>query len=94
MTKKEADAPGVVGIDDGRHRYRVRLGSDEEYHEAVMAHDKNREIAIEGELSFEGTLRWLYSAQLLHTVPDHPSPDSSASNDNQPNDLQDQPKLW
>ena len=65
LTRKDAGAPGVVGIDDGGHRYRVRLGSDEEYHEAVMAHDEERHIAVVGDLSKEGTLRWLYNAQLL-----------------------------
>ncbi len=65
LTKKEAAGPGVVGVDDGAHRYRVRLGSDEEYHEAVMAHDEDRTITVEGELSREGSLRWLYGAGLL-----------------------------
>ena len=64
LTKKQAGGPGVVGVDDGNHRYRVRLGSDEEYHEAVMAHDKDRHIAVEGELSLEGSIRWLYGARL------------------------------
>ena len=65
LTKKEAASPGVVGVDDGSHRYRVRLGSDEEYHEAVMAHDENRSITVVGELSREGSFRWLYGARLL-----------------------------
>ena len=65
LTKKEAAGPGVVGVDDGAQRYRVRLGSDEEYHEAVMAHDEDRTITVEGELSREGTLKWLYGARLL-----------------------------
>lgn len=65
LTRKDAGAPGVVGVDDGGHRYRVRLGSDEEYHEAIMAYDEERDIAVVGDLSKEGTLRWLYNAQLL-----------------------------
>ena len=65
LTRKDAGAPGVVGIDGGGRRYRIRLGSDEEYHEAVMAHDEERQIAVIGDLSKEGSLRWLYNAQLL-----------------------------
>lgn len=64
LTKKEVGAVGVVGVDDGNHRYRVRLSTDEEYHEAVMAHDEDRNIRVAGELSMEGTLRWLYGATL------------------------------
>lgn len=67
LTKKEAGGPGIVGVDDGGHRYRVRLGSDEEYHRAVMAHDEDSSIAVEGDLSREGSLRWLYGAQLRTT---------------------------
>ena len=74
LTKKEAGSPGVVGVDDGSHRYRVRLGSDEEYHEAVMAHDEDRSIAVEGELSREGSLRWLYGARLLTSQIRSPRP--------------------
>ena len=65
LTRKEADGPGVVGIDDGKYRYRVRFGSDEEYHQAVLAHYRDRNIVVEGDLSREGNLRWLYNAQLV-----------------------------
>ena len=77
LTKKDEEGPGVVGVDDGHHRYRVRLGSDEEYHEAVMAHDENRHIAVEGELSREGSIRWLYGAE-LRTAPRRSSSNPSA----------------
>ena len=88
LTKKEAGGPGVVGVDDGHHRYRVRLGSDEEYHEAVMAHDQDRNITVEGELSREGTLRWLYGAEL------RASPDSAASHAIEPPTGQQQLPNW
>lgn len=65
LTRKEAGGPGVVGIDDGKRRYRVRFGSDEEYHRAVLAHYKDSQISVEGDLSREGTLHWLYNAELL-----------------------------
>lgn len=79
LTKQEAVGPGVVGVDDGNYRYRVRLGSDEEYHEAVIAHDEDRSIAVEGELSREGSLKWLYGARLLTSQ--SRSPQDSAETD-------------
>ena len=71
LTKKEAGGPGVFGVDDGRRRYRVRLDSQQQqqYHEAVIAHDEDRSIVVEGDLSREGSLRWLYSARLRATAP-------------------------
>ncbi|MCU4187211.1 hypothetical protein K6U06_22810 [Acidiferrimicrobium sp. IK] len=65
LTKKEAGSPGVVGVDDGRRKYRARLGSDEEYHRAVQAHDLDQTVVISGEVSREGNVRWLYGARLL-----------------------------
>jgi hypothetical protein len=64
LTKKDAGGPGVVGIDDGSKKYRVRLGTDEEYHHAVLAHDENRDVEIVGHLVREGNVRWLYGARL------------------------------
>lgn len=65
LTRNDAGGPGVFGIDDGSYRYRVRLGSDDEYHEAVMAHDEDRHIMVEGDLYQQGNFRWLYNAKLL-----------------------------
>lgn len=65
LTKQVADEIGVVGIDDGRHKYRVRLSSDAAYHDAVLAHDEEREVQVEGELVREGNLSWIYGAQLI-----------------------------
>lgn len=65
LTKKQADGPGVVGVDDGKSKYRVRLDSDTSYHDAVRAHDEERPIEVQGELAREGTMNWLYNAVLL-----------------------------
>ena len=75
LTRKEAGGPGVFGVDDGRYRYRVRLGSDDEYHEAVMAHDEDQHVMVEGDLSQEGNFRWLYNAQLMPS-PDRATPEA------------------
>ena len=69
LTKKEAGDPGVVGIDDGKRKYRVRLTSEAEYHEAVMAHDENLIVEVVGELSREGNIQWLYQARLSRVPP-------------------------
>ena len=65
LERQVAGGPGLVGIDEGNYRYRVRLNSGEEYHEAVLAHDEDRLIMVEGDLSQKGTRRWLNNAQLL-----------------------------
>jgi hypothetical protein len=64
LAKKDSGGPGVVGVDDGKRKYRVRLSSDEEYHDAVLAHDENRNVEVVGRMSREGTLSWLYGAHL------------------------------
>ena len=84
LAKKEISGPGVVGVDDGHHRYRVRLGSDEEYHEAVMAHNQNRNITVRGELSREGTLRWLYGAELRTRPTTPPEPTTTEPDTTEP----------
>jgi hypothetical protein len=65
LTRKEAGGPGVVGIDEGKHRYRVRFVADQDYNQAVMAHYDDRHIVVKGDHSKEGTLRWLYNAHLV-----------------------------
>lgn len=69
LTRKQAGGPGVVGVDDGKRKYRVRFDSESAYHEAVQAHDRDQWIEVRGELSREGTLSWLYVASLLGTGP-------------------------
>ena len=64
LTKKESAGPGVVGIDDGKRKYRVRLSTEAEYHDAVMAHDQNFIVEVTGQLSREGNMNWLYNARL------------------------------
>ncbi len=81
LTKKEAAGPGVVGIDDGRRKYRLRLGSDEEYHRAVVAHDENGLVRVEGELSREGNISWLYGARLLDVLDEPPEGGSPVPGD-------------
>lgn len=65
LTRKEAGGPGVVGVDDGSRRYRVRLTSEEAYHSAVMAHNDEKLIEVQGRLEQVGTLSWLYDSTLL-----------------------------
>jgi len=69
LTKKDADGPGVVGVDDGHRKYRVRLASESQYHDAVLAHDQKREIEVSGQLSKEGNVNWLYDATITRTLP-------------------------
>lgn len=76
LTRKDAGGPGVVGVDDGTYRYRVRFGSDEEYDEAIMAHYEDRHIRVEGALSREGTVQWLYNARLM-SMPEKTPSDAS-----------------
>lgn len=74
LTRKQAGGPGVVGVDDGKRKYRVRLDSDQAYHEAVRAHDREQWIEVQGQLSLEGRISWLYDASILR-VSDDPSDD-------------------
>jgi hypothetical protein len=65
LTKKQAGGAGVVGLDDGKRKYRVHLTSDADYHRAVKAHDEDRRVAVVGRLERQGNLTYLYSANLL-----------------------------
>lgn len=79
LTRKDAGGPGVVGIDDGRRKYRLRLEGDDDYHRAVQAHDADDLVTISGELSREGNLTWIYSARLLSVSrPPASAPDPSS----------------
>jgi hypothetical protein len=69
LTRKDAGGPGVVGIDDGQRKYRVRLESSQEYHRAVQAHDAEDLVTVSGEVSREGNLTWLYDARLVGVRP-------------------------
>lgn len=68
LTKKQADGPGVVGIEalDGSspRKVRARLNSAEDYHRAVLAHDEDLVVEVGGSIVREGTLHWMYNATL------------------------------
>lgn len=65
LTKAEIHGPGVVGIDTGAGKYRVRL-SPEEYLRAVRAHETEAVVVAEGRPSKEGNIVWLYDATLIN----------------------------
>ncbi|MGN9791380.1 hypothetical protein ACTMTU_09790 [Streptomyces sp. OZ13] len=72
LAKKEARSPGVFGVDSLESgqpkKVRVRLASDEDYHEAVRAHEEDLAIRVTGNLEREGTLHWLYNAAVVETL--------------------------
>jgi len=72
LSRKTAGAPGVFGIDsllpDGPKKVRVRLESDDEYHEAVRAYEDELAVHVNGVLERQGNLSWLYHAVLVETL--------------------------
>ncbi|MCB5177788.1 hypothetical protein [Streptomyces antimicrobicus] len=72
LAKKTAGSPGVFGIDSlqsqGPRKVRVRLADDEDYHEAVRAHEEDLAILVAGRLEKEGNLSWLYDATVVRTL--------------------------
>ncbi|TYK50719.1 hypothetical protein [Actinomadura decatromicini] len=74
LAKKAAGSPGVFGIDslqpDGPRKVRVRLADEEDYHEAIRAHEEDLAILVSGTLEKEGNLSWLYGATVIQTL-DH-----------------------
>ncbi|QFU94071.1 hypothetical protein [Amycolatopsis sp. YIM 10] len=71
LTKKRAGGPGVFGLDTigspGR-KYRVRLLDAEQYHLATRAHDEDLAIRVRGDLEREGSISWLYNAEIQGIV--------------------------
>lgn len=63
LTKAEVDGPGVVGIDTGAGKYRLRLSPDD-YSRAVRAHEVEAVVVARGIPSREGNINWLYDARL------------------------------
>jgi hypothetical protein len=67
LTNAQAGGPGVVGLENlSRTRpkkLRVHL-SPEDYHQALMAHDENRAVVIEGRMEREGNVHWVYDGCL------------------------------
>ncbi|MFF7703248.1 hypothetical protein [Streptomyces lydicus] len=72
LAKKQAGSPGVFGVDSlmgGQpKKVRVRLASEDDYHEAVRAHEEDLAIRVSGNLEREGTLNWLYNASVVETL--------------------------
>lgn len=73
LAKKEAGSPGVFGVETlggGKQpkKVRVRLAEEEDYHEAVRAHEEDLAIRVSGNLEKEGTLNWLYNASVVETA--------------------------
>ncbi|MFD8071882.1 hypothetical protein ACFV3E_04385 [Streptomyces sp. NPDC059718] len=72
LAKKQAGSPGVFGVDSlqsaGPRKVRVRLADDEDYHEAIRAHEEDLAIQVSGRLEKEGNLSWLYDATVIRTL--------------------------
>lgn len=72
LAKKQAGSPGVFGIDSlqsqGPRKVRVRLADEEDYHEAVRAHEEDLALQVSGRLEKEGNLSWLYDAIVVRTM--------------------------
>jgi len=72
LAKKRVDSPGVFGIDslqsEGPRKVRVRLADEEDYHEAIRAHEEDLALLVSGRLEKEGNLSWLYDATVVRTL--------------------------
>ncbi|MGW4687219.1 hypothetical protein ACWEPM_20305 [Streptomyces sp. NPDC004244] len=72
LAKKQAGSPGVFGVDslqpDGPRKVRVRLADEDDYHEAVRAHEEELALQVTGSLEKEGNLSWLYNASVVQTL--------------------------
>ncbi len=71
LTRREADGPGVIGVEnlfqDKPKRVRVHL-NDDEYHQAVQAHDEARVVIVEGSIEREGNIYWMYHGRLVSVL--------------------------
>ncbi|MCZ7415316.1 hypothetical protein [Streptomyces sp. WMMC897] len=72
LAKKNFDSPGVFGVESlmpgSPKKVRVRLADDEDYHEAIRAHEENLALQVSGTLEKEGNLSWLYNATVIQTA--------------------------
>lgn len=72
LAKKVAGSPGVFGVESlsgGQpKKVRVRLAEEDDYHEAVRAHEEDLAIRVSGNLEREGNLNWLYNAAVVETL--------------------------
>jgi hypothetical protein len=71
LTKKEASGPGVIGLTNITYekpaKIRVRL-SDDDYHRALIAHDEDRAVVVEGVIEREGNIHWMYEGRLVSVL--------------------------
>jgi len=71
LAKKEAGGPGVIGVTNITYekpvKIRVRL-SDDDYHRALIAHDEDRAIVVEGVIEREGNIYWMYQGRLVRVL--------------------------
>ncbi|MCP9961222.1 hypothetical protein LUX05_07315 [Streptomyces somaliensis] len=72
LAKKQAGSPGVFGVEaltaSPARKVRVRLADEEDYHEAIRAHEEDLAIQVSGKLEKEGNLSWLYNATVIRTM--------------------------
>ncbi|MEU8642053.1 hypothetical protein AB0C91_09055 [Streptomyces sp. NPDC048674] len=72
LTKKNVGSPGVFGIESllpgSPRKVRVRLRDEEDYHEAIRAHEEELAIQVSGTLEKEGNLSWLYNATVIQAM--------------------------
>ncbi|WP_326678261.1 hypothetical protein [Streptomyces sp. NBC_01237] len=72
LAKKQAGSPGVFGVEalapSPARKVRVRLADEEDYHEAIRAHEEDLAIQVSGNLEKEGNLSWLYNATVIRTM--------------------------
>ncbi|MFE5674046.1 hypothetical protein ACFQ7B_01150 [Streptomyces erythrochromogenes] len=72
LAKKQAGSPGVFGVEaltaGSVKKVRVRLADEEDYHEAIRAHEEDLALQVSGKLEKEGNLSWLYNATVIRTL--------------------------
>ncbi|MFF2352456.1 hypothetical protein ACFVVL_22045 [Kitasatospora sp. NPDC058115] len=72
LAKKQAGSPGVFGVESISSslpkKVRVRLADEEDYHEAIRAHEEDLALQVSGRLEKEGNLSWLYNATVVRIL--------------------------
>lgn len=72
LAKKDMGSPGVFGVEAFTagpvKKVRVRLADEEDYHEAIRAHEEDLALQVTGRLEKEGNLSWLYDATVIRTA--------------------------
>jgi hypothetical protein len=71
LTKKEEDDAGVIGLTNVTYekpaKIRVRL-NDKDYHRALIAHDQDHVVVVEGVIEREGNIYWMYQGRLVRVL--------------------------